>query len=99
MSKPYTALVIAASTSVSVRLSQGEKKFRAAVIAGVNTTGKGTANTGTVYVGTDSDFTPLRVIAGKDVTIAAPPGVFYDLRDFWLAVDTANDGVAIFVTA
>lgn len=102
MSAPFNSLVVNSSTTQAKRLSVSPMAFRAIVIVGVNaydSAGKGTANTGAVYIGTDARQLPLSVQAGKDITITAPPGVAYDLSDFWMVPATANDGVAVFVTA
>lgn len=54
-------------------------------------------NAGTVYIGTTSgnDTQPYPVTAGGEVVIRIPEGRTINLRDWWVDVGTANDGICI----
>lgn len=54
-------------------------------------------NAGTVYIGTASgnDTQPYPVTAGGEVIIRIPEGRTINLRDWWVDVGTASDGICI----
>lgn len=54
-------------------------------------------NAGTVYIGTSSanDSQPYPVLAGGEVLIRVPEGKTINLKDWWVDVGTANDGLCI----
>jgi hypothetical protein len=55
------------------------------------------ANTSTAYIGTTAgDSTqPYPVTSGGEVLIVAPEGSVFNLRDWYVDVGTANDGLTI----
>lgn len=96
---PYQLLTTNASTTVPVQLYSTSKPFRTATLIG-NKDQARTANTGNVWIGLTStnNQQPVLIQPGETITVSAPPGSYFDLRDWYLDVATANDGVVIIYT-
>lgn len=96
MANPYNALVVSSSTTQAKRLSASSLRCQSITFFGVNSFSSafGTANTGNVYVGFDPARLPIRIPAGRSVTLAANDGQFLDVGEMWMIPATANDGVA-----
>ena len=100
--KPFDIHVTSSSTTIPVQLSPSPLRFQSATFVGVasfDAYGRGVANTSTAHLGLTRNRIALEVKAGKDISVSAPPGEFYDLRDFWFLPQTANDGVCVYLTA
>lgn len=93
---PPTQLIkLVALTTVPEAVAVNGTFFKTALFIG-NKAAR-TANTGKVWIGvTAGDGTqPIGLDAGAQRTIEAPEGQKYDLNDFYVDVETANDGVLV----
>jgi len=93
----YTQIIktVAATTTPERITSTQGTEFRQAVIMGKKAAR--TDNTSTCYIGlaaTDSSQ-PYAVTAGGEIVITPPLGVKFDLYDFYVDVETNDDGVVV----
>ena len=102
MASPYTAHITSSNTTHAARCSAGPMSFRSATFVAVKSfdgSGRGVANADVVHIGMGEDKLPFACISGREITISAPAGVSYDLREIWFLPTVAADGLAILVTA
>lgn len=98
MATPFQTLVTNPSTSAAKKLADSSFKFRSLTLVGVksyDTSGKGVANGGYVYVGWSDKACPVRIPSGRAITLEADYGKTFDLSEVWMIPATADDGVAI----
>lgn len=98
---PHEAHIVCPTNTEAVRVSASSRPFRSCTFVGVKSfdgAGRGIANTGSVFLGLSRQRLPIGVTTGKEIAVTAPPGVVYDLADFFILAATAGDGVAVFVT-
>lgn len=90
----FTKTVSASGTPEQVTTTQSS--FHSAIIIGKNAAR--TDNTGTVYLGitaaNDSQF--IEVAPGETLALNAPANMLFDWQDFYLDVDTNDDGIYVF---
>lgn len=55
----------------------------------------GTANVGTVYIGTTSASQPIALTAGQSWELDADSGGKRDFGSWWISADNLNDGISI----
>ena len=84
-----------ALTTVPEAIAAANTFFKTALI--IANKAARTANTGKVWLGvTAGDGTqPIGLDAGTQRTIEAPEGQKYDLGDWFVDVETVNDGVTV----
>lgn len=83
------------STSVPTALSTTDIWFTRATVLGLKAAR--TANSGDVYIGPTSsnDAQPFKVLSSGEVVIQAQVGTKLNLKEWYLDVTIANDGVVI----
>ena len=88
------------STSVPTNFTAGVSattNIFASVITVIGKASPRSANTSTCYVGTTAtdDMQPYPIVSGGQITITAPAGKTFNLKDLWVDVGSANDGITI----
>lgn len=88
-------VVINSSTATPAVLTNAVIKAKRVTFVGNKATR--TANTGTVYIGqqSDNDTQPIEVQSGQTVSLLIPENQQIDLSKLYLDVVTANDGVLV----
>ena len=88
------------STSVPTNFTAGVSATTNIYASRITILGKPSArgaNTSVAYIGTTSgnDTQPYPIPTTGEVLITAPEGSVFNLRDWWVDVGTANDGLTI----
>jgi hypothetical protein len=88
--------IINANTGTPVVLGTVAEKFLAVTFIGRKA--PRTANTGTVYIQmlSNDQTNAIPILSQGIITVDAPANAYFTAAQFWLDVDTANDGILAF---
>jgi hypothetical protein len=94
---PADWIVTSANPATPIQLATNES-IRARTLVFIGNKAARTVNAGTVWIQCNStnDSPGIKLLSGQTISLTAGPGGF-DLTNFWVDVETTNDGVTVMI--